>query len=288
MEVSPNMPVLAVVSDATPTATFFKRKFKESFHVMQFRDSAELFDTMTYTKISLFVIEEKVAEIDQVFAMCSKIREHASYEKTPILLITNNLKKDFLRQAMHAGVSECLNSPLDEQEVHARVEKVTQTKVLESKISSLTSRIASPIGISTKKIQGKRIFSADALQTVEEALATKTALSLLLLAPSIQGESVKKFLKLHLRPNDKFFPLDAEQFVLLLPKTSPRAAQMIAETLISEAQKTTPPFSLSGSLVFLKLSEAKTTAYDEIESLISLSKKGLEEAKKREISLFVG
>ena len=270
MQIDPKLAVLAVVSDSTPTATFFKRKFKEQFHVMHFRDSAELFDTMTYTKMSLFVIDEKIAEIDQVFAMCTKIREHKSYEKTPILLITNNLKKDFLRQAMHAGVNEFLNSPLDEEEVHSRVAKITETKVLESKISSLTSLIAKPTGTPTKKIQVKRLFTESAIRTVDEALTEKTALSLLLLLPSIQGESVKKFLEAHLRPKDQMFPLDAEQFVLLLPKTSPRAAQMIAETLISEAKKGDPSFSIYASLVFFKPAEAKKTAYEEMESLISL------------------
>lgn len=287
MEINPKLPVLAVVSKSTPTASFFRRKFKEQFYVMQFRDAIELFDTLSYTKITLFIVDEKLADTEEIFSMCQKIRENPSAQTSPILMISNNLKKDFLRRAMHAGINDFLNSPLDDKEVQARVDKITESKKLQSKVSSLSSVIGKPSQAPTRKIQGKRLFSDQALKIVEDALKAKSALSLLLIFPSEINESIKEFLRSHLRSTDQLFPLDSEQFVLLLPKTSPRAAQMIAETLISDAKKNTPAFSLSGSLVTFKPDQAKKTPYEEIEYLITLGKKGLEQAKKQGNSLIV-
>ena len=67
----------------------------------------------------------------------------------PLLLITNQLKKKFISQALNAGVSDFINEPLDELEIGQRIAVALKFQQLQNK----TSRIAGKL----KKMAGKEV-----------------------------------------------------------------------------------------------------------------------------------
>jgi diguanylate cyclase (GGDEF)-like protein len=167
-------------------------------------------------------------------------------------------------------------------------EKIKKTSTLSKRMPKLGSRF---------------LLNDRALKEIKKAEESQQLFSLLMLQIDSFSEIINLWgdlvveellvavhdrLKRHLRPDDGLFSQGGGRFLLLLPKTSERAAALIAKTLLESVTTETfhmkqKEFALTASIgVSAKEKKApKTTIHEQINTLLATVNKRLQEAKKK-------
>lgn len=240
------LPTFLLITDSPVTRVFFEETVDTlKDHALLCSSSAiDALDALKKTYISFIIIDENTPYID-LADICLKIRKLNDHQNTPILIITAHLKKSFTRRLLKAGATDFLREPLERNDFLHRMEMATEVKKTEQKMSTLATRFPSVI-LEHASLQDRSILDNRAVKLISIALEKKTSLALLLLEIDqykqfhhAQGAKAAKGLLIdfqdHLQPlmrgHDLLFPQKNGQFVVLLPKTSDKAAQFIAENI---------------------------------------------------------
>jgi diguanylate cyclase (GGDEF)-like protein len=296
-------PVALVVSGEGPKTAFFKRILKGQFCVIEASDSLTAVEWLKKTRAALVIIDEKTLSSTWSI-LVDHIRKGIGNKETPILLITNNLKKNFLIDAMNMGVSDFINEPLQADEILQRILVATQSRPVTKKISLMTRKIkkkpSSPPG--KLSLPERFVVTEEAIKEISTVQKQHLSLCLLLVEvddfEQITGgdreseekliKHIEKYLHSHLRKLDTLFPQGTGRFLMLLPKTSHRAAMVIAETVRKEIRNhkfsnknATFTLSMSIGLIALDKNSASTkSAYDQFDSLLTKVNKALKNARQ--------
>ncbi len=304
MQASSSIPVALVVSGDSYKSAFFKRTLKGLFYVLDAADSFTAVDWLKSIQASLIIIDEKsLATAWPILA--DHIRKLPGYKETPLLLITNNLKKNFLVDALSMGISDFINEPFEADEIFQRILVATESHPVAMKVSLMTKKFkkapsAPPRNLSLPQ---RFVITEEAIKQVANVQKKHQSLCLLLLesdnfqktVSNIQDAEEKlishvhQYLKSHLRDLDVLLPQGNGRFLMMLPNTSHRAAMMIAETVRKEILEAKFHFkgrehtlSLSIGLVSLdKHSALAKSAYDQFDSLLGKVDKALLKAKQK-------
>ncbi len=302
MSSSETLPVVLVVSGDSYKAAFFKRTLKGLFHVIDVSDPFSAVDWLKSVQASLIILDEKT--LSNSWEMVAEhIRKLPGYRDIPLLLITNNLKKSFLVNALNKGISDFLNEPFDTDEIFQRILVATQSKPATKKVSMMTKKFKKTLSTPASKLSSPQRFVITNEAMKEIALVQQKHQSLCLLLVEIDDfqkissdigkEGVQKMhshfnqlFKTHQRPLDLILPQGNGRFLMLLPNTSHRAAMTIAETLRKEMQA--KPFHFKSHSILISLSIGvvaldKNTALSQ-GSLLGKVGKALDKAKRKESS----
>lgn len=298
------LPTLLLITDSPVTRVFFEEAVSklEDYSLICSNSSIDAFDSMHKTYVSFIVIDENTPYID-LAVMCMKIRKLKEHQHTPILIITAHLKKSFTRRLLKAGATDFLREPLEQDEFFHRMEMANEIKKTKEKMSSLSSRF--PVGPSQSTTMDERVVLDDrAVKLISNALADETALALLL----IEIDQYDHFHKAHgtkagsgllldfqdhlqklMRGQDLLFSQKKGKFLVLLPRTSSKAAQFIAENIQESLEMVTfhsgeIAFNLTISIGLVTLDEegSKTkSASFNFDRLMQAANNCLNEAKKK-------
>ncbi|MBS0604695.1 MAG: diguanylate cyclase [Verrucomicrobia bacterium] len=304
MQDSSSMPVALVVSGDSYKSAFFKRTLKGLFYVIGANDSFTAVDWLKSVHASLVIIDEKsLATTWPILA--DHIRKLSGYREIPLLLITNNLKKNFLVQAMNMGISDFINEPFDADEIFQRILVSTQSKPVTKKVTMLTKKFKkNHVAIPRKLSLPQRfVITEDAIKEIATVQKKHQSLCLLLIevddfkkmvdeiahGEEKLGKYIEQNLKGHCRNLDVILPQGGGRFLMMLPNTSHRAAMAIAETVREAFQKSKfqdkgRSFSVSlciGLVSLDKHSALSKTAYDQFDSLLVKVDKALGKAKHK-------
>jgi diguanylate cyclase (GGDEF)-like protein len=295
---------LLLVTESPALHLFFKNALETLDHYTLFySDSpARAFDSLHQVLIHFIVIDETLGETD-LADLCLKIRQLKQYQYTPILVLTSQLKKSAIRRLLKAGATDFLREPLEEEELFHRMEMALEMKTTRQKIAGLTSHFCDE-PCENMSLKGRAILDDRAVKMISQALEEKTDLSMILLDldqyKSLEGKRGDKEAKalladfgayLHslMRGQDLLFSQGHGKFVILLPKTSPRASQFIAEN-IRESLEMTPfhtggiPLHLTLSMGLVSLNQDKTNTESvslNFDRLIRIGNQCLEKAKAK-------
>lgn len=305
MSLANSLPLLLLVSKNLPTLRFFRKLCAERFYVLE---ASEVHAALDYAKnltIDVVILEEKNSEIP-ILSLSRQIWRSKGNENVPLLLITNNLKEIYVSQAHKAGVSDFINDPLEEKEVEQRLAAALKSKHVQKKISLLGTRIKRAPFVASEKppLMQRFLLNDRALKEVAKAKKSKSPTSMLMIELDGFPEVLKKkgdlvaeeillalhsFLQERVRPQDSLFPQGGARFILLLPKTSQRASQAIAEMIRSDVSTT--PFatkkgnlSLTLSIGLVSFNESSAPSadpYTAFDHLLEGVNKALEKAKKK-------
>ncbi len=304
MQASSSIPVVLVVSGDSYKSAFFKRTLKGLFYVLDAADSFTAVDWLKSIQASLIIIDEKSLATTWPI-LVDYIRKLPDYRETPLLLITNNLKKNFLVQALNMGISDFINEPFEADEIFQRILVATESHPVAKKVSLMTKKFKKAPSAPPRKLSlpQRFVITEDAIKQVSTVQKKHQSLCLLLLESDNFQKTVSdipgaeeslishlhQYLKSQLRNLDALLPQGNGRFLMMLPNTSHRAAMMIAETIRKDIQET--PFlfkgreytlSLSIGLVSLdKHSALAKSAYDQFDSLLGKVDKALLKAKQK-------
>lgn len=234
------LPTLLLVTDSPVTRVFFEEALDklDDHALLCSRSSVDAFDSLKKTYISCIVIDENTPYID-LAEICIKIRKLKEYQHTPILIITAHLKKSFTRRLLKAGATDFLREPLEENEFLHRMEMAQEITTTQAKMSGLTSHFSSATSTNAS-LQERVVLDDRAVKLISNALEDKTSLAMLMLevdrfATFQKGEKFLDDFETHLqtlmRGQDLLFPQKKGKFLILLPRTSSKAAQFIAENI---------------------------------------------------------
>lgn len=288
------LPTALVLTNTYQTTKFFQDTLEHTYHVIECQDIDMTMEILASTKLDIIFIDEQSFDVSSR-ELCQKIRKIPSYAKTPILVITNHLKRTYTKSLKQAGASGFILHPLDSNEIKQKIseyEKESQTK---AKTSFLTQKI-SPL-LSTDNGSLHKPINAEAITK------QKGSVSLLMLEIDDFDALTKDFseelnkeleeiilsrLKKCLRKQDSIREIKLGKFLIVLPKTSKTAASLIAENIKDSicsqeynVKDQTITFTISIGLV----SEDTVQMQNEspgasMNRLIDIAKKRLDQAKE--------
>jgi diguanylate cyclase (GGDEF)-like protein len=284
-----NLPIALIVSEDIRKLSILKRALKDSFHLIERSVIKAALELLKNTCVDLVILDAKMKEGHSI-ETAEKIRA-AVFLDTPILLITSNIKKSFAQVALHSGITDFLNEPLDKDEIEQRIAVAFKNQDRPKKITQIAQR-STPRMKSSASLSAHKFLSDQAIKEIDKARKTSTIISLLMIELddfteiavskiSKANAHLEKVLKENLRKNDILIPQGPGKFILMLPRTSSRAAEIIAETIRTEVLRTSFGVPLSASIGLISLDKSIPGSANEIfERLLEGVKRATTEAKK--------
>lgn len=298
------LPTFLLVTQEPLTRAFFENVVDklEDHALICSQSAADALDDLGRHFISLIIIDDKVPYIE-LAPLCENIRALHEYEHTPILIITGHLKKTFTRMMLKAGATDFLTEPLDEDEFLVRMEMAKEVKQTHQKISALTT-LFGEMTTTVSSLEKRTILDDRAVRMIGSALQEKNNLAMLMLEidqftkfEHARGEKAGHALLIdfadHLqnlmRKQDLFFCQKKGRYIVLLPKTSSRAAEFIAENIQESLDAETFSaggirFNLTVSIGLVTLDEdgsnTKSASFN-LDRLMQTAQTCLNEAKKK-------
>ncbi len=286
-----SLPVALIVSEDVFKLSILKKAMKESFHLIERSDIASTLGLLKNTRVDLVILDSKVRE-GHAFETAEKLRAAVLLD-TPILLITSNIKKSYAQTALRAGITDFLNEPLEKDEIEQRIAVAFKAKDKPKKITQL-AQLHTPKMKSSALLSKHEFLNDQAIKEIAKARKTSTIISLLMIElddykkiPSSKSSNallhLKKILQENLRKNDILIPQGPGKFIVLLPRTSHRAAEIIAETIRREVLRTSFSIPLSASIGLISMDKtipAVGSAADDLQRLLEGVKRATVEAKK--------
>ena len=233
------------------TASPFTRNFFEEavlvleHHNFIFVTSAfAAMEQLNKSHIDCVIIDEKTPSIPLV-TFCKKIRALKTYENLPILIITGQLKKSFANEMISAGANDFLREPLDQDEFFLRLQMMEERRSTEKKTIPLIYHLHRKEGEITP-LKERILLDNRAAKMISEAINQGHSISLVMLEidqyeniARTEGEEIANFLysafhahlEKQIRHQDLLFRQKEGKFIIVLPKTSGRAAFFIAENI---------------------------------------------------------
>jgi diguanylate cyclase (GGDEF)-like protein len=287
-----SLPVVLVVSDDDAKISTLKKALKGSSHLVERPDVRSALDLLKTTIVDVIILDSRMSE-GNTFQTIEELRLVVGRD-TPILLITKNLKKSFAESALRSGITDFLNEPLDKNEIEQRLAVALTMLDRSKKISQIARRHAPRVRAAPSDLSNRELLNDQAIQEIAKARKSSTSISLLMIEldafkkipPARNAEAVAhviEILQQKLRKNDLLIPRGPGKFMILLPKTSHRAAEIIAETIRMEVLQTPFHWPLSVSIGLISFDESTPStgsAADDFEHLIEGVKRATSEAKK--------
>ncbi|MBS0649366.1 MAG: response regulator [Verrucomicrobia bacterium] len=281
--------IALVVIEGHAKLLILQKALKDA-HLIERSDLKSTLELLKTTRVDLVILDAKIQE-GHSLETAEKIRA-AVFKETPILLITSNLKKSFYQAALRAGITDFINAPLDKNEIEQRIAVTFKNQDKPKKITQIAQR-STPRMKAQLPLTKHKFLNDQAMKEIAKARKSSTILSLLMIEldefkkiPTSKSTAavshLHKVLQQNLRKNDLLIPQAPGQFILMLPRTSHRAADIIAETIRTEVLRTSfsLPLSVSIGLITLDKTTPISTPADDFNHLLEGVKRATDEAKK--------
>jgi PleD family two-component response regulator len=300
---SDKLPVIVLYSKSGSARVFLKKLFQENYFLIEVSSTKEALEKIATTKTFAVIFDEKT-KID-LHQICKEIRKLPESEEITILIISNNLKKSFMKDLIKSGASDFIREPLEETQVLETLERAKKTKSLEKKITPIASSLSQSIlaGAQTSLCKTRISIHDSVIKQIIKTLEAKKHLCLILISLShidkVQERwgsealndlniKVKERLIGFLRAQDLLFSISSSIYLILLPSTSKLAAEITAEEVEKDFQsnkfttaKGSVRLPVSLSTFSLTDDELKTNkAYENLEKMLTKGEDYLEQTKK--------
>jgi PleD family two-component response regulator len=256
-------PGLMLITQSALQLNLIKTELEDEYLIRSADNAEEAFLMIRYLKPELIILDEKTPNFNDM-TFCEECR--AKGISCPILIITTNLKKSYTRQMLKAGASDFLREPFDAEELQTRIAIATQTNEVQEKVSALSQQITPPEQPASE-FKNRVIINEQMVNAVSSAQKSQDELSLLIAEldkkdPRYTHQFEQDLTRL-LRPQDLLSEISEGKFVIILPKTSKHAAQLIAE----EIQNGLKTASYVARIGVTELCDAESNGISPIQSL---------------------
>lgn len=283
MKTNPLLPVALIVTSDPATAAFLHKVLRLTFQLIEREEGLEVLETAS---VDIVFLDSKDMTEDDLFSTLSRYRSILGKKKTPILLITSNLKKKFAQDALRAGATDFVNRPLDEDEIEQRIAVSFQSFEITKNVLAVAKRSTPKAQTASSSLANRQFLSGQAIKEIAKARENEGLVSLLVIELDKKASEethlhLISVLKTLLRKNDILIPQKLGKFIVLLPKTTERAAEIIAEEIRMFVESKISPLSVSIGLITWDHSRPiRGTAAEEFDKLVEVASQAVKEAKK--------
>lgn len=247
------LPVVLIVSDDIPKLSILRNLLQTSTHLVERDDLPSALELLRISPVDVVILD---SSLGNPLETAGELRSVIAKVDTPILLISSNLKKNFVDAALKAGVTDFINEPLDKDEIEQRLAVAFKATHRSQAISRIAQRSTHRGKTPKNDLAQRELYDSQAIGAIEKARETNSTISLLMVElddSSIDGGSshLRAILEKNLRTNDVLIPQGSGKFILLIPKASKRAAEIIAESIRYEVTLT-PLLTVSIGIVNLE------------------------------------
>jgi DNA-binding response OmpR family regulator len=127
-------PTILIISDDYLTKKWLKKQLSESFNVIEKEDEEDAIEIAETNLLELIIIDSHIDGLD-VLQFCKELKKNTYANKTPIILITDKLKKSFRKKAKQAGVYEFMHDELDVDELFYKIKLCEKGKEKREKVN---------------------------------------------------------------------------------------------------------------------------------------------------------
>jgi two-component system cell cycle response regulator len=286
MKKNPLLPIALIVTNDPASASFLRRVLRLTFQLIERDDLNEAQETLRSSSVDLVILDSKNLEEDELLLTLSRFRSSVGKKKTPILLITDNLKKKFAQDTLRAGATDFINEPLDEDEIQQRIVVSFQSFERTKNVSEVAKRSTPKTQTSSSSLTNRQFLNDQAIKEISKARKNEGHVSLLIVELDKKAAEethlhLMSLLNSLLRKNDILIPQSIGKFIIMLPKTSERAAEIIAEEIRMYVENKIVPLSVSIGLITWDHSRPSIgSAAEEFDHLIDVATQAVQEAKK--------
>ncbi len=297
------LPTALLLSTNPYKTAFFTKHLKGLYYLIYVEDCSDAIDWIKNSTIELVLLDYETLD-EPLGNFCPHVRKLLGKKNIPIFLISQMIKKTLIDEALQSGITDFIHEPLDADEIYERI-AVHFTPSLTKKMKTISRKIkpTPQVPKDAKSFSKKTLLSAKTLKTIIETKNIATPLSVL----SIQIDKLEKLLKTlshqeikqlvmqleklfkaSLRKLDFLITEGIGHYLILLPKTSPAAAKIIAEELQKEVSTTSLKIGSSeilitisiGVLSFEKELSDSAKIFTQLESSIAKIKISLDKKQK--------
>lgn len=294
-----DLPTLLLLTNSTIKDNIINKVFEEEYYIKTLSNFDEALDLLKYLRPQIIILDEKMfpSSIEDVI---KRLKTEQLLKDVPILVITSSLKKTFAKKVIKAGATDLLREPLDEEELAHRILMVKRFQKTHKKMNVMAQMINEMKPPETsRKLSDRLVLDQKVSEAIQSSLESQENLSLLIieiddfekLHKELKGAITKeillpfeKHLRLMLRKQDIIMRLEMGKFVIILPKTTSKAAEIIAENVQDFLHE--HPFEIedqerkiTASIGVSNTSPSQVDPDESIEFLVKIASKCLKEAK---------
>lgn len=230
-----------------------QKKIKEAmvaknFNVDCFKDCDDVMRNIDETKqYSLMIVNTQISGEGNWAKLCSSFKNDEKLRHVPVLAIIDEKDEETLPQALELGVNDSIKSPIDINEVNARVLTQLRRKKYQDMLKnyythSLSLAITDPL----TNLYNRRYLDMHLTALVKRSNEVARSLSIVMLDLDHfkaindnyghpEGDAVLqelgKRIMMNTRANDLCTRYGGEEFIIVMPDTDPEQAKLAAERL---------------------------------------------------------
>jgi two-component system cell cycle response regulator len=260
-------------------------------------DPTLAFDKVINGTYDLIIISTLLTDADGL-RLCSHIKGHEKVRHVPILILVEESDTRILIKGLDLGVNDYLITPIESNEVLARVNTQVRRKRFQDALkSNYQQSVSLAVTDGLTGLYNRRYFDAHCKNLMEQAVIQNKPILLLITDIDhfkmvndtyghVVGDEILKQvaerLSASVRITDLVARFGGEEFVVVMPNTDIDIGREIAERIRGNIQNT--PFKVSsGDGTLLKTTSIGITQLkpgDDIESILKRADKGLYSAKE--------
>lgn len=273
-------PLILLITDSSYYPVFFRH------HLIDYQTSVRpsSFPLEEIEKITpdYIVIDDQKLK-DSILSICLKIREQKSFHHIPLLVISGNLKKPYIKQLIELGVNGVIQEPLDASDLIFQIARAEQYNKVEERLDSIAFSIIEHS--SSADLRQRPLLNKNLLEPIYKTIKEKKPLSLLAVAIEFSDShefterQITETIRRVINESSPLLSLGGGKYLLILDQTGLEDATFIAETLRDVIDHT------MHITIAIGISSQKKPPYANIHDMIFDAKKALLEAQKKGTSI---
>jgi len=290
---------ILVVNDDIVESRRISDKLASLGHIITVSEPKKAMENVLREHYDLVIVSTQLYEMDGL-RLCAQIRNNETSRQIPLLILVDGEDKDLLVKGFEMGINDYLVTPIDQNELVARVKTQIRRKAYQDALkANYQQSLSLAVVDSLTRLYNRRYLDAHLKNIVDQALNKGKDLSLMTIdidhfkqvndAPGfghhIGDEVLRQIAERILnsiRSTDLATRLGGEEFVVVMPGTPTKSALEIAERVRFAIASV--PFKISagdGSLkCTVSIGLASLKIGDNGEDLMKKSDEALYKAKK--------
>ncbi len=241
-----NLPTILVVDDTESNIDILVELLGDDYEVMVSLDGEGALEIAQEDDIDLILLDIMMPEMDG-YEVCNRLKEKEKTKHIPIIFLTAKSDEDSIEKAYDVGGTDYVTKPFRPKELLARVKKeLTIQKLIQDLKETQKELQELSVTDPMTKLYNRRYFSTLSLELMKLTKRNNHELSLIMLdidkfknVNDTYGHDVGDEVIIDLartlanekRKSDFAFRIGGEEFVLLLPNTSPDGAELLAQKI---------------------------------------------------------